>query len=176
MNIHELELMPPLIENLGVDRFFIQVIGLRGKVALRGSTEDPKQTLQVSRSKWLDIIPAVAQKVAGLGVTASYPKVFLEPEERFECAGRVVQNYFIFPNGRVYRCPLCEDHPIHSLVFKDNMLSETESLNESNLFKLNIAEGCVMNKLIQPDNLSYTLDGVPEYKIACCLLKEEVSG
>jgi hypothetical protein len=32
-----------------------------------------------------------------------------------------------------------------------------------------------MNKLIQPDNLSYTIDGVPEYKIACCLLKEEVS-
>jgi hypothetical protein len=100
----------------------------------------------------------------------------LEPEERFECAGLVAQNYFIFPNGRVYRCPLCEDHPIHSLVFEDNMLCETESLNESDLFKLNIAEGCVMNKLIQPDNLSYTVGGVPEYKIACCLLKEEISG
>jgi hypothetical protein len=56
------------------------------------------------------------------------------------------------------------------------MLCETKSLNESDLFKLNIAEGCVMNKLIQPDNLSYTVGGVPEYKIACCLLKEEVSG
>jgi MoaA/NifB/PqqE/SkfB family radical SAM enzyme len=126
INIHELELMPPLIKNLGIDRFFIQVIGLRGKVALRGSTEDPRQALQVSRPKWLDIIPAVAQKVAGLGVTVSYPKVFLEPEERFECAGRVAQNYFIFPNGRVYRCPLCEDYPIHSLVFEDDMLRETE--------------------------------------------------
>jgi len=59
-------------------------------------------------------------------------------------------------------------------VFEDDILRETESLNESDLFKLNIAEGCVMNKLIQPDNLSYTPDGVPEYKIACCLLKEEV--
>ena len=176
INIHELELMPALIKNLGIDRFFIQVIGLRGKAALRGSTEDPKQTLQVSRSKWLDIIPEVAQKVAERGVTVSYPKVFLEPEERFECAGLVAQNYFVFPNGRVYRCPLCEDHPIHSLVFKDNLLCETKSLNESDLFKLNIAEGCVMNKLIQPDNLSYTVGGVPEYKIACCLLKEEVSG
>jgi MoaA/NifB/PqqE/SkfB family radical SAM enzyme len=176
MNIHELELMPPLIENLGIDRFFIQVIGLRGKAALGGSTADPQQTLQVSKSKWLDIIPAVAQKVAGHGVTVSYPKVFLEPEERFECAGLVSQNYFIFPNGRVYRCPLCEDHPLHSLEFKDNMLGEVESLNESDLFKLNIAEGCVMNKLIQPQNLSYAADGVPEYKIACCLLKEEVSG
>ncbi len=91
-------------------------------------------------------------------------------------ASLVSQNYFIFPNGRVYRCPLCEDHPLHSLEFKDNMLGEVECLNESDLFKLNIAEGCVMNKLIQPQNLSYTADGVPEYKIACCLLKEEVSG
>lgn len=176
MNIHELELMPSLIKQLGIDRFFIQVIGLRGKAASKGSTEDPKQTLQVPKSKWLDIVPAVAQKVAGLGVTVGYPKVFLEPEERFECAGRVAQNYFIFPNGRVYRCPLCEDHPIHSLEFKDDTLCETHNLNESDLFELNIAEGCVMNKLIQPQNLSYTVDGVPEYKIACCLLKEEVSG
>ncbi len=216
MNIHELELMPSLIKNLGIDRFFIQVIGLRGKAALRESTttrtagdldftaiggkrqgrevtqslrvepgakrpvwktqstEDPKHTLQVSRSKWLDIIPAVAQKVARHGVTVSYPKVFLEPDERFECAGLVAQNYFIFPNGRVYRCPLCEDHPIHSLMFKDNTLIQNESLNESDLFKLNISEGCVMNKLIQPQNLSYTIDGMPEYKIACCLLKEEI--
>ncbi len=174
MNIHELELMPALIKKLGVDRFFIQVIGLRGKVALIGRTEDSKDTLQVSRSKWLDVIPAVARKVAELGVTVSYPKVFFEPEDRFECAGLVAQNYFIFPNGRVYRCPLCEDHPIHSLVFKDNKLIQNESLNESDLFKLNIPEGCVMNKLIQPQNLSYTIGGVAEYKIACCLLKEEI--
>jgi len=175
MNIHELELMPALIANLAIDRFFIQVIGLRGKVASRGAAEERRDTLQVSRSMWLDIIPAVAQKVAGLGVTVSYPKVFLEPQERFECAGLVAQNYFIFPNGRVYRCPLCEDHPIHSMMFKDNKLIQTANLNESDLFKLNIAEGCVMNKLIQPHNLSYTIGGVPEYKIACCLLKEEVS-
>ena len=176
MNIHELELMPPLIKKLGVDRFFIQVIGLRGKVALAGRTADSKDTLQVSRSKWLDVIPAVARKIAELGVTVSYPKVFLEPDERFECAGQVAQNYFIFPNGRVYRCPLCEDHPIHSLMFKDDKLVPNKNLNESDLFNLNIAEGCVMNKLIQPQNLSYTIGGVPEYKIACCLLKEEVSG
>jgi MoaA/NifB/PqqE/SkfB family radical SAM enzyme len=175
MNIHELELMPALIKKLGVNRFFIQVIGLRGKVALIGRAEDSKDTLQVSRSKWLDVIAAVARKVAELGVTVSYPRVFLEPEDQFECAGLVAQNYFIFPNGRVYRCPLCEDHPIHSLVFKDDKLVPTATLNESDLFKLNIPEGCVMNKLIQPQNLSYTIGGVPEYKIACCLLKEEVS-
>ena len=175
INIDELELMPSLITKLGIDRFFIQVIGLRGKVATRGVAEDRRVPLQVSRSKWLDIIPAVAQKIADLGVTVSYPKVFLEPEERFECAGLVARNYFVFPNGRVYQCPLCEDHPIHSMVFNENKLIETANLNERDLFKLNIAEGCVMNKLIQPHNLSYTKEGVPEYKIACCLLKEEVT-
>ena len=174
MNLHELEMMPALIEELGVERFFIQVIGLRGKVALVGRTADVQETLQVSRSDWLEVIPAVARKVAELGVIVSYPKVFLEPEDRFECAGLVAQNYFIFPNGRVYRCPLCEDHPIHSLVFKDNKLIPTENLNESDLFKLNIPEGCVMNKLVQPQNLSYTIGGVPEYRVACCLLKEEI--
>lgn len=175
LNIDELESMPSLIANLGVERFFIQVIGLRGKAASRATTGSKPGALQVSRSRWLETIPAVAQKVAGLGVTVSYPKVFLEPGESFECAGLVAQNYFIFPNGRVYRCPLCEDHPIHSMVFRDNKLIQTANLNESDLFGLNIPEGCVMNKLIQPHNLSYTKEGIPEYKIACCLLKEEVS-
>jgi hypothetical protein len=105
----------------------------------------------------------------------SFPKVYLDPEEKFECAGLVARNYFIFPNGRVYRCPLCEDLPIHSLEFIDNQPLKTPKLNESDLFALNIPEGCVMNKLIQPDNLSYTVGGVPEYKVACCLLKEEIS-
>ena len=57
----------------------------------------------------------------------------------------------------------------------DNQLIKTAKLNESDLFTLNIPEGCVMNRLIQPDNISYTVGGVPEYKIACCLLKEEVT-
>ena len=104
----------------------------------------------------------------------TYPKVFLNLNEKFECAGLVADNYFIFPNGRVYRCPLCEDFPIHSLAFKENQLVPSAKLNESDFFQLNIPEGCVMNKLIQPYNLSYREDGVPEYKIACCLLKEEV--
>lgn len=169
-NIDELEFMPALLSDLGIERFFIQVIGLRGK-ATRSGNED---VLQVSRSEWLQIIPPLAQKTAARGISVSYPKVYLEPEEAFECAGRVAQNYFIFPNGRVYQCPLCEDLPIHSLELKDNQLTPTAKLNESDLFQLNIAEGCVMNKLIQPDNISYTLGGVPEYQIGCCLLKEEL--
>jgi MoaA/NifB/PqqE/SkfB family radical SAM enzyme len=176
MNLHELELMPRLLKDLGVSRFFIQVIGLRGKAATAKVGKTRHDMLQVSRAEWLDTIPPLAQEIARLGLTVTYPKVYLEPDETFECAGLVAQNYFIFPNGRVYRCPLCEDLPIHSLVFKDNRLVETEKLNEYDLFKLNIPEGCVMNKLIQPHNLSYTVAGVPEYKIGCCLLKEEISG
>jgi MoaA/NifB/PqqE/SkfB family radical SAM enzyme len=170
LNIHELEMMPSLLNDLGIERFFIQVIGLRGKAAGRSMLGN----LQVTRSEWLKIVPPLAQKIARRGITVSFPKVYLDLQEKFECAGLVARNYFIFPNGRVYRCPLCEDLPIHSLEFKDNRPVKTARLNESDLFALNIPEGCVMNRLIQPDNLSYTVGGVPEYKIACCLLKEEI--
>lgn len=47
-------------------------------------------------------------------------------------------------------------------------------INESDLFSLTIAEGCVMNKIIQPQNLSYDKNSMPEYRIACCMLKEEI--
>lgn len=168
-NIHELEMIIPILQDLGVDRFFIQVIGIRGK-----SAKHKHIKYQVSRSDWLTIIPGVAKKVANLGITAIYPKVFLKRKDSFECAGIVAENYFVFPNGRVYRCPLCEDFPLNSLVFKNNRLINTEKINEVDMFELNIPEGCVMNKLIQPGNLSYNNDGTPEYKIACCLLKEEI--
>jgi hypothetical protein len=50
----------------------------------------------------------------------------------------------------------------------------TNQINESGLFQLRIAEGCVMNKLIQPDNIAYGKDGAPAYQVACCLLKERL--
>ena len=168
-NIHELEMMVPLLDDLNIERFFVQVIGIRGKPA-----QINQEKLQVSRSEWLSIIPDVAEKVAKHGIIVSYPKVFLNSEETFECAGLVAENYFIFPNGRVYRCPICEDFPLHSMIFKNNRLVNTGKINENDFFHLNIPEGCVMNKLIQPENLSYKSDGTPEYKVACCLLKEEV--
>jgi len=171
MNLHELDRIAPLLKDLGVDRFFIQIIGIRGK-----SAENSREKLQVSRNDWLKIIPDAAQKIARLGITVTYPKVFLSPDEPFECAARVAENYFIFPNGRVYQCPLCEDFPLHSKVFKGNMLLNTPKINENDLFELNIPEGCVMNKLIQPGNLSYNTDGTPEYRVACCMLKEEIKG
>lgn len=170
-NLHELDRIAPLLKDLGVDRFFIQVIGIRGK-----SAENSREKLQVSRKDWLKIIPDAAQKIARLGITVTYPKVFLSPDQPFECAARVAENYFIFPNGRVYQCPLCEDFPLHSKVFKGNMLFDAPKINENDLFELNIPEGCVMNKLIQPGNLSYNTDGTPEYRVACCMLKEEIKG
>jgi hypothetical protein len=117
----------------------------------------------------------VAARAAAMGITVSYPKVFLDPGEPFACAGRVACNYFIFPNGRVYRCPLCEDYPLHSLMIADDTLRETGGINEAALFQLDIPEGCVMNKLIQPGNLAYDEAGRPVYRVACCLLKEELS-
>ena len=86
----------------------------------------------------------------------------------FECAGLVAENYFIFPNGRIYKCPLCEDYPLHSMIFKDNKLVKTGRINESDFFGLKIPEGCVMNKVIQPDNLKYTMDGAPIKLHAAC--------
>jgi len=169
INLHELDNIALLLKDLKIDRFFIQVIGIRGKSA--GSRQGK---LQVSLKDWLKIVPGAAKKIARLGIIVTYPKVFLSLEEPFECAGLVADNYFIFPNGRVYRCPLCEDYPLHSLVFKNNVLANTPRINENDLFSLNIPEGCVMNKLFQPDNLSYNPNGIPKYQIACCMLKEEI--
>lgn len=172
-NIDELAMMEPLLCDLEIGRFFIQVIGIRGKTA-KGVSFGEKGKPQVLREKWLDTIPKIAEKIALHGITVTYPKVFLGPKDKFECAGLVAENYFIFPNGRVYGCPLCEDYPIHSMEFKGNVIVQTDKINEADLFELSIPEGCVMNKLIQPGNLSYKEDGSPEYKIACCLLKEEL--
>ena len=170
-NMHEIDLMGPLLTSLGVKRFFIQVIGIRGR-----SAANRTENLQVARNDWLGTVPAAAEEIARQGITVTFPKVFLEAGDRFECAGRVADNYFVFPNGRVYRCPLCEDFAMHSLMVDGNRLTEREPINENDLFQLDIPEGCVMNKLIQPDNLSYRPDGTPKYRIACCLLKEEITG
>jgi MoaA/NifB/PqqE/SkfB family radical SAM enzyme len=169
-NIDELGLMPDLIKNFGIDRFFIQVIGLRGK-----SSKPSSDSSQVSKDKWLSIVPEVAEKIAEQGIIVTYPKVFLNHDEKFECAANVSKNFFIFPNGRVYQCPLCEDFPLHSFTIKNNQLIKTPKINEKHLFSLSIPEGCVMNKLIQPDNLNYDQNNTPEYKIACCMLKNEIS-
>ncbi|MBU1195424.1 MAG: radical SAM protein [Proteobacteria bacterium] len=170
-NIHEIHQMPELVNHLGIHRFFIQVIGMRGRSS---KTTHPASPNQVTKEIWLSIIPEVAEKIASHGIIVTYPKVFLKKGEPFQCAGNVAENYFIFPNGRVYQCPICEDFDLNSYEIINNELKPTSKINEKDLFKLNIPEGCVMNKMIQPDNLSYDTDNRPLYQIACCLLKEEI--
>ena len=148
-NLNDLHRMVPLLSDLQVDRFFIQVIGLRGQ-----PSDHAKAMGQVSRTDWQSVVPKVAETAAARGIVVTYPKVFLAPDDPFECAGKVADNYFIFPNGRVYRCPLCEDYPIHALTIKDQTLMERPPITEKDLFELDIPEGCVMNKLIQPGTLA----------------------
>ncbi|HCY83721.1 MAG TPA: radical SAM protein [Desulfobacteraceae bacterium] len=168
-NIHELDLMPDLLKQLDISRFFIQVVGIRGE------TRDTDARHQVSKETWLTVIPEVAEQIAQNGTTVIYPKVFLHPGDTFECAARVSHNYFVFPNGRVYQCPVCEDFPLHSFEILDGALVPRPQINETDLFGLDIPEGCVMNKMIQPGNLAYDKTGAPCHKIACCLLKEEIT-
>ncbi len=168
-NLHHLAAMPRLLKELGVHRFFIQVIGLRGKSATAASG-----SLQLTHEEWLATIPAVAAEAAALGIHVIYPKVFLDPGEKFECAGNVAENFFAFPNGRVYQCPLCEDFPINAFQIKENRLLHNQGLVEDRLFSLDIPEGCVMNKLLQPGNIPYDSEGRPLHRISCCLLKQEI--
>ena len=62
-NIDHLEPMVPLLVELGVKRFFIQVIGLRGKSAVADPTAE--QQLQVAPEQWLAVVPAVARQARG---------------------------------------------------------------------------------------------------------------
>jgi len=152
-----------------VSRFFIQIIGLRGKPA-----KSADLGLQLGHKEWLSVIPEVAKAVADQGIPTTYPKVFLDHDEVFQCAGNVAQNFFIFPNGRVYLCPLCEDFPVHAFRLEGDRLIKNEGLTEERFFSLSIPEGCVMNRLFQPGNIEYDALGRPAYKISCCLLKQEI--
>ena len=167
-NLHELSAMPALVKSLGLERFFIQVVGMRGESTKADSPH------QVSKDLWLTTIPAVAEEIARDGIIVTYPKVFLEPGEAFQCAGLVADNYFVFPNGRVYQCPICEDFSLHAYTIENNELIPTAPINERSLFDLTIPEGCVMNKMIQPGNLAYDEGGRPRHAVACCMLKEEI--
>ncbi len=173
LNIEHLSRMPALLADLGVRRFFIQVIGLRGNPAV--SQPQGEINWQVEPEQWLATVPRVAEEAAQRGIHVIYPKVYLDADEVFQCAGLVAENFFIFPNGRVYQCPLCEDHPIHSYeIVEDQLVHRQEGLNEDRFFPLSIPEGCVMNRLLQADNITYREDGLPLHRISCCLLKQEI--
>ena len=72
-NLDSLARMVPLLQKLKVAKFFIQVIGLRGKSA----KADSEEVTQVTRQQWLDIVPEVARLAADKGIHVTYPKVFL---------------------------------------------------------------------------------------------------
>ena len=168
-NFHELNLIENVIKNLGIKRFFIQVTGMRGRALQFNDNQ------QISKKNWLATIPKLAQSIAENNIIVTYPKIFLKKNEVFQCAGIVSDNFFCFPNGRVYQCPICEDFPLHSFEIQKSKLIPTSKINEKDLFSLTIPEGCVMNKMIQPQNLSYNKAGEPEHRIACCMLKCETT-
>jgi len=172
-NAGELDALGPLLEELGVERLFLQVLGLRGRAA--AAAPRGGGGLRLSPEQWRARVPAAAAAIAARGIRVVAPRVFLDPGEPFVCAGRTADNHFVFPNGRVYRCPLGADYPIHSLLFRQDRLEERPSLNERDLFALEIPEGCVMNRLVQPDTLRYTPEGTPAYRIGCCLIKKEIA-
>jgi len=169
-NLAHLHSMPALLEEWGVKRFFIQIIGIRGKPAAAGETG-----LQLTPEEWLNTVPKVAKEAAQRSIEVIFPKVFLDTNEIFQCAGQVAENFFIFPNGRVYQCPLCEDYPINTFHIEDDQLVTKQGLIEEKFFSLDIPEGCVMNKLLQPGNLQYDKNGKPLHRISCCLLKQKMS-
>ena len=169
-NIEDIKNMFNVLKDIMPDKFFIQIIGIRGNSAVSADN------FQVNNNKWFDIVPNIAKKIAKLGISVIYPKVYLKKGEPFECAGLLADNYFIFPNGRVYNCPLCEDFAINGYYFdKNNNLVKNNEINEQDLFNLTIPEGCVINKIVQPNNIEYDKEGKPLYKIACCMLKKEIS-
>jgi hypothetical protein len=51
---------------------------------------------------------------------------------------------------------------------------KNKGLTEDRFFQLDIAEGCVMNKLLQPDTIEYDKEGKTVFRISCCLLKQEI--
>ena len=145
-----------------------------GEKTSESSVDRKSESSQVSREKWLQVVPEVARKGAEAGLHVTYPKVFLDDDETFECAGEVAENYFIFPNGRVYQCPLCEDYALHTYTIEDDRLVPNPGLTEKMMFPLKIEEGCVMNKLLQPDTIEYDSNGKPRSRISCCLIKKEI--
>ena len=171
LNIEDLWNMPDLLEGLGVRRFFIQVVGIRGRPAMEG-----EYTLQIDRKTWEAVVPKVARKASSMGITVTYPKVYLGLREDFYCAGLSGENYFIFPNGRVYICPLCEDFPLHAYEIREGRIHVRPPVTEIDLFGLRIPEGCVMNRILHPDNIPYGPEGEVQGKVACCMIKEEIKG
>lgn len=187
-NLAHLHRMPALLEGLGVRRFFIQVIGIRGdavhvdraqRLVQIGDAQPVEAAsdglgIQLTHDEWLTVVPPVARDASRRGMHVIYPKVFLDPDEPFTCAGLDADDFFVFPNGRVYLCPLGMDHPMHALEIVDGALRDRGGITERDYFGLQIPEGCVINKLLQGDSIPYDDAGRPTHRISCCIHKNQI--
>ena len=75
-NINELEKMTPLLGDLGVGRFFIQIIGLRGRSAGQAADAAAAGQLQVARNRWLETVPPIARMIAASELSVSCASQF----------------------------------------------------------------------------------------------------
>lgn len=158
--------MPKLLTTLGVKELYVQFMGVRGNAKQNG-------ILQLSKEEWESLSKKVRSRCKENNITVTLPKIYLNKEENFHCAGLLADNFNIFPNGRIYKCPIGMDYPIHfAQIDKNSFQVRDREMTEVDLFKLDIPEGCVLNKLFQNKNLIYDQKGKPKHKIACCVLKE----
>lgn len=93
-NIDHLERMVPLLAEWGVKKFFVQVIGLRGRSAI---VEAGGEALQVSREQWLAVVPGIAKMAAEEGIHVTYPKVFLGSGKNSSVLARRLRTISSFP-------------------------------------------------------------------------------
>ena len=68
----------------------------------------------------------------------------------------------------------CVKTTLHTYTIENDLLVPNPGVTEKMMFPLKIAEGCVMNKLLQPDTIEYDSDGNPKSRISCCLIKKEI--
>jgi molybdenum cofactor biosynthesis enzyme MoaA len=110
-NIDELPQMGPLLEDLGIDRFFIQVLGIRGNPARQTDGMAADRPLQVDRDRWLAVVPAAAEQIADRGLTVTYPKVFLSPGRISPAPARWPTIFSFFPTAGFIAVPYAKISP-----------------------------------------------------------------
>lgn len=168
LNMNNLKLMPKLLKDLDTQRLFVQFVGVRGRAKLIPN-------IQLNKQQWERTLSDLKKEAKKHQIWLTFPKIFLNPEEKFLCAGKCSQNLNIFPNGRVFKCPLGIDLAINFARIQSNKLIRSKKkVTENHLFDLKIPWGCPLSKIVHPDNFGLTKTGKPDFKIGCCMLKENL--
>ncbi len=147
MNIDHLHRMPELLTDLGVRRFFIQVIGLRGnpaKIRPKGEV-----IWQVDPEHWLSVVPQVAADAARRGIHVIYPKVYLDPRESFHAPVWWRRIFSFFPTAGSISAPCARIIPSTATRFRTISWS-TGKAERGSVFLTDHPEGCVMNGCSSP--------------------------